>query len=387
MLKNKKIIIVILINICIFFITNILFNIKYEQVDDFIIYNLYSGLDGTYNIHGIYIHPVICFIISLFFRIIPVINWHTVFLLLSQFICFTIIGYILLKKHNNAISILLYTLFASIFYSTLLMLIQYTSVAALLILTSFFLLIYLIEQEENIRFKYKVLIYVLFTIGIMTRMQSLIIILPFFGAYLVVRILKYIKNEKDKKQLLKIIKYYGIYFVIAIIVFISSFIIYNSNNTYKEYIKYNEARTTIQDITYVDYEENKEIFDEIGWSKNDHYMFYTFGFGDENIFSKEKIQKVLDYKIKKDGKYNFNTDLIQIKDNFISEATNTYTYISILFISMFILSLFINKKKNGFNVLIFIVTVSLHILFLVICRSMLRVIIPEYIIRNSIIDI
>ena len=50
MLKNKKLVIVILINMCIFFIINILFNIKYEQVDDFIIYNLYSGLDGTYNI-------------------------------------------------------------------------------------------------------------------------------------------------------------------------------------------------------------------------------------------------------------------------------------------------------------------------------------------------
>ncbi len=387
MLKNKKLIIVILINICIFFITNILFNIKYEQVDDFIIYNLYSGLDGTYNIHGIYIHPLICFILSLFFRIIPLINWHTIFLLLSQFICFTIIGYIILKKHNSGIAIVLYAIFASIFYSALLMLIQYTSVSALLILTSFFLLIYLIEQEEKIRLKYKVLIFVLFTIGIMLRMQSVIIIIPFLGIYLIYNIVKFLRKDINKDKLIKIIKYYSIYILILITTYISSSIIYNLDNIYKEYMVYNDARTTLHDITYVDYEENKEIFDEIGWSKNDHYIFYTFGFGDENIFSKEKIQKVLDYKIKKDGKYNFNTDLIQIKDNFISEATNTYTYISILFTSIFIMSLFINKKKNGFNVLIFIVTVSLHILFLVIGRSMLRVIIPEYIIRNSIIDI
>lgn len=387
MLKNKKLIIVILINICIFFITNILFNIKYEQVDDFIIYNLYSGLDGTYNIHGIYIHPLICFILSLFFRIIPLINWHTIFLLLSQFICFTIIGYIILKKHNSGIAIVLYAIFASIFYSALLMLIQYTSVSALLILTSFFLLIYLIEQEEKIRLKYKVLIFVLFTIGIMLRMQSVIIIIPFFGIYLIYNIVKFLRKDINKDKLIKIIKYYSIYILILITTYISSSIIYNLDNIYKEYMVYNDARTTLHDITYVDYEENKEIFDEIGWSKNDHYIFYTFGFGDEYIFSKEKIQKVLDYKIKKDGKYNFNTDLIQIKDNFISEATNTYTYISILFTSIFIMSLFINKKKNGFNVLIFIVTVSLHILFLVIGRSMLRVIIPEYIIRNSIIDI
>ena len=199
--------------------------------------------------------------------------------------------------------------------------------------------------------------------------------------------MKFIKKENEKKQLNRLIKYYSIYIIIAIITYVSSSVIYNSNNTYKEYMKYNNDRATLHDITYVDYEENKEIFDEIGWSKNDHYMFYTFGFGDENIFSKEKIQKVLDYKIKKDGKYNFNTDLIQIKYNFISETTNTYTYISILFISMFILSFFINKKRNGFNILIFIITFSLHVLFLIIGRSMLRVVIPEYIIRNSFIDL
>ena len=361
MLKNKKLVIVILINICIFFIINILFNIKYEQVDDFIIYNLYSGLDGTYNIHGIYMHPVVCFILSLFFRIIPFINWHTIFLLLAQFICFTIIGYIILKKHNNGIAIMLYTIFASIFYSTLLMLIQYTSVSALLILTSFLLLIYLIEQKENIKFKYKVLIYVLFTIGIMLRMQSLLIILPFFGAYLVVTILQFIKKEKDKKQIKRLIKYYSIYIIFATITYISSSIIYSSDNVYKEYMKYNDARATLHDITYVDYEENKEIFDEIGWSKNDHYMFYTFGFGDENIFSKEKIQRVLDYKIKKDGKYNFNTNITQLKNSFFSEAVNTYTYISLLFTSMFILNLFVNKKKNGFNILIFITSLPIYL--------------------------
>ena len=116
MLKNKKLLIVVLINVLIFSITNVLFNIKYEQVDDFIIYNLYSGLDGTYNMHGIYIHPLICFILSIFFKIIPSINWHTMFLLISQFMCFTIIGYIIIKKQNNGISILLYTLFENHYY-------------------------------------------------------------------------------------------------------------------------------------------------------------------------------------------------------------------------------------------------------------------------------
>ena len=61
-IKNKNLWIVILINLFVFVIVNILFDIKYEQVDDFIIYNLYSGLDGTYNIHGVYIHPLLSFL-------------------------------------------------------------------------------------------------------------------------------------------------------------------------------------------------------------------------------------------------------------------------------------------------------------------------------------
>ena len=134
---NQLLLIVVLINLVVFGIANILFDIKYEQVDDFIIYNLYSGLDGTYNIHGVYIHPVICFVLSLFFRILPMVNWHSIFLLSMQFLCFTLIGYTLLKKHDNGVAIVLYTLFASIFFTALLILIQYTSVAALLIATSF----------------------------------------------------------------------------------------------------------------------------------------------------------------------------------------------------------------------------------------------------------
>ena len=86
---NQLLLIVVLINLVVFGIANILFDIKYEQVDDFIIYNLYSGLDGTYNIHGVYIHPVICFVLSLFFRILPMVNWHSIFLLSMQFLCFT----------------------------------------------------------------------------------------------------------------------------------------------------------------------------------------------------------------------------------------------------------------------------------------------------------
>ena len=384
-IKNKNLIIVIFINLIIFGITNILFNIKYEQVDDFIIYNLYSGLDGTYNIHGVYIHPIICIIISIFYRILPIINWHSIFLLSIQFICFTIIGYIILKKHNNGIAIVLYTIFASVFYVTMLMLIQYTSVAALLILTALIMLIDILDKNEKTKIKYIIGMYILYTIGIMTRMQSLLIIIPFFGLYFVINLVGYkFQKQIQKDTIIKMLKYYLIYVLITVIVYLSNIIIYNSDEVYKNYMEYNDIRATLHDIIYVDYEENKEIFDEVGWSKNDHYLFYTFNFGDEDIYSKENLQKILDYKIQKDGKYNFDTNIVEINRSFISETSDSITYISILFMAIFIISLF-NSNRTKENVLIFIATIGMHILFIIIGRSMLRVVIPEYIIGTALL--
>ena len=381
-IKDKNLIIVIFINLIIFGITNILFNIKYEQVDDFIIYNLYSGLDGTYNIHGVYIHPIICTIISIFYRILPIINWHSIFLLGMQFICFTIIGYIILKKHNNGIAIVLYTIFASVFYVTMLMLIQYTSVAALLILTALIILIDILEKKEKTKIKYLIGMYILYTIGIMTRMQSLLIIIPFFGLYFAINLVKYkFQKQIQKDTIIKMLKYYLIYILITVVVYVSNIIIYNSDEVYKNYMEYNDIRATLHDIIYVDYEENKEIFDEIGWSKNDHYLFYTFNFGDEDIYSKENLKKILDYKIQKDGKYNFDTNIVEINRNFISESTDSITYISILFMALFVISLFKSDRTKE-NILIFIATIGMHILFIIMGRSMLRVVIPEYIIGS-----
>ncbi len=379
MKEKTKLIIIIFINIIIFGTVNIIFDIKYEQVDDFIIYNLYSGLDGTYNIHGIYIHSVICTILSLFYRVISIINWHSIFLLSMQFLCFTLIGYIIIRKHNNGIAIVLYTIFASIFYTVLLMLVQYTSVAALLISTSFILLIDLIERKENGSKSYKILIICLFTVGIMLRFQSLLIVLPFMGIYFIIYLTEYFKKNIDKIQITRITKYYAILAIITLVTYITNLVIYNMDPVYKEYVEFNNARTILHDITYVDYEENKKIFDEIGWSQNDYYMFYTYGFGDENIYSKENIKKIVEYIQQKDAQFVFNKKLSQVVKDFKSEIIDSNIYIGIIFFSIFIFSLF-NGNKTKYNILIFITTIAIHCLFIKINRSMLRVVIPEYII-------
>ena len=376
MKKNDIITLVIAINLLIFSMTSIFFNIKYEQVDDFIIYNLYSGLDGTYNFHGVYIHPIICILIGMLFKIIPAINWHSIFLLLAQFTCFTIIGYIILKKHKTPLTIVIYTIFASVFYTVLLLLIQYTSVAALFILTAFFITI---DNIENKNIKWTILSVILFTIGIMTRMQSLLIIAPFMGVYLIYYLIKY----KLQSQTVNLIKKYIVFVLITVIVYASNILVY-SNKTYKQYMEYNNLRAQLHDLSYTNYNTNKEIFDKIGWSKNDHYLFYTFNTGDENVYNKQNLQEIINYKKQQGNYYNLNLKIDKIATNLINEQTNTYTFMSIMFFSVVIISI-LNSKNRRLNILIALTTIAVHILFIVLNRSMQRVVIPEYILGTALI--
>lgn len=375
---------IILINLIIFVFGNWFFNLKYEQVDDFIIYNLYSGLDGTYNLHGIYIHPVICFIISLFFRVIPTINWHTIFLLSMQFICFTIIGTILMEKHKNQIALVLYTILASVCYLALLLLIQYTSVSALLILTAFFMLMDELERERNKK-SYKIAYTILFTIGIMTRMQSLLIIAPFFGIYAIYCLIRWKQKKLTSQKMIKLIKEYSMLGMMIVLVYLSNYLIYQKNDLYKEYMEYNDIRAVLHDMSYTDYEEYQETFEEIGWSKNDHYLFYTFNFGDEEVYSKENLQKILDDKISKNEYYNLNLNGKMVGEQLAEEMTNTNTYICIVFLVMFFLAISTNPENMGWNLIVLMVTLGIHILFIILNRSMLRVVIPEYILGTAIL--
>ena len=378
-IKNnyKTLLAVAFINILIFSFTNIMFDIKYEQVDDFIIYNLYSGLDGTYDIYGIYIHPLLCLILGTFFKAFYTVNWHTIYLLLMQFICFTIIGTLLIRKNNCGVSYILYIIFASVCYTSLLQLIQYTSVSALLILTSFFVLMDYIERNKKSK-KYIICFTTLFCLGIMTRMQSLLIIAPFFAIYFIYNLILLIRKKIDKEKLLRILKNYLLLGIILVITYVSNYIVYN-NEVYDNYNEYNEKRTILHDISYTDYYENKEIFDEIGWSQNDQYLFYTFNFGDENVFSKDNLEKIVDYKISKDDIYDFDLELKEIQDLLIEQLRDTNAYVSIMFIASFLVAIYTNKEKRWYVITIFLLTLAINILFIYLNRTMQRVVIPEFI--------
>lgn len=366
LLNNKYFIpvIIISINLIFFILCNIIFNFRYETVDDFLIMKIISKLDGTYSFYSIHIHPILSYLIMLLYKTGINLNFYTIFLLTLQFISFSTIGIILLNK-NKKIGIICYIFIILTIYIRMLVIINYTSVAAITILAGIICLMY---YSENNNKKSKIQGIILVLIGTMLRWNSCIIVLPFYFIYVVYYTIKN-KNYKN-------VKLFSIILGIIMLIYISNFIIYKLNPVYEKYTKFNNIRTYLFDFNIVDYEKNKEVFDKSNWSYTDWELFYTYSFADEKFYTTENL-----YNLKENLDNNLDIQINKIISTFFVLINSTVNQLDIflLFIG-FCIFLFI-QLTNKNNRLITIGYFVIHILInyiLAYTKPMYRVLVPLY---------
>lgn len=383
--KYFEVILSILINMIFFLACHILFTPQYEQVDDFIIMTLISKADGMYTIYGVQIHPIICAIIILLYKTGININWYTIFLLAMQFISFTIIGTIFIKK-NKTLGIPIYIVFVLAIYTKMLIYIQYTTVSMLCIASGFLILIYYMRNIKNTSKVSLILANIMIAVGAMIRFSTILIFIPFAFIYFIFKLIK----DRD----FKVIKIGLIITLSILLVYISFNIIYNINPTYKEFLKFHDSRTYLHDYKKISYYEYKDIFDSVGWSGNDRDAFWGYLYGDEETYSIKNLEKIKEGVLQKKDISDLNIKARTTLIEFINcLKKDKYKYIFLLSVMLLIFNdTFViiknlkDKSENrddnikfGYINLIFVIMVLLHCLFLFLDRPMFRVIISIYI--------
>ena len=385
------VIFVTVINMIFFIVCNILFSPKYEQVDDFIIMNLISKADGNYSLYGVQMHPIICGMIVFLYKTAININWYTVFLLIMQFISFTIIGTVFMKKNKN-IGILLYIAFMFVFYSKMLSYIQYTTISILCITSGFILLMYAIDDTKNVkRFNFIISI-IMILVGCMIRFSTIIIAMPFMFLYFVMKFLK------DKN--LKNIRIFIILILLIILIKISFNVFYNFNPIYKEFLSFHDVRTYLHDYNWMNYQENKDVFESDNWTKNDRDVFYGYCFGDEDFFNTETLETLRKNALDKPEETNFFKRVVDVISilSYDVKVDRMYRFVFLLSAILIICINFLirtkkskdalEEKENNMRLNIanfsFIAMIFLHGLFIFLNRPMFRVVISIYIIEIAI---
>ena len=358
--KYFNFIFIISINLIFFIICNMIFQLRYETVDDFTIMKIISKLDGTYSYYSIYIHPVLTFFIMLLYKTGININWYTFLLLTLQFISFSLIGIILLNK-NKRTGTLFYLMIILTLWSNLLLTINYTSVAAILILSGIISILYYLESNRK---RYRNIGLILITIGTMLRWKSIIISLPFYIIYVVICAIK--KQYNPLKILFCII-------VIFLLVFVSDKIIYNINPIYKEYTKFNDVRTYFFDSNVLDYDKYKNILKDNGWTYNDWKVFYTYSFADENYYNFEKLSML--YECVQEGKVE--TDKIIYTAKLLCFYIKEVYLIYFIGVILIILLSYLLDKNKGIISIYFLLYLFINY---VLCytKPVFRVIMPLF---------
>lgn len=325
-----------------FFLFALLFcEIKYETSDDYVMSTIMAGAyTGTPNPHMIFINILWGYILLPFYNLLPQISWYLISQLFLCFCSFVAVTYLLLKKLDTIMAIMLFVLFITFFSNDVYIVVQFTKTAILTVMAGSILFLDALFYEGQHNKKQLIVGGGLVFAGSLIRFNVIYIAGGFLLILLLVEVIKLIYYKKCKR--IGKVAFAGA-ILIGLVIGAKGVdqLIYNQSPEYKYFRTYGEARGNIIDKRDDGYEACAEEYQKIGISENDYRMLQTWNFADPDFFTLERIQKV--QKIIADYQDNTWLDRDSIKD--VMSSRNYWAYPSLWgCAALILLSIFFNKR-------------------------------------------
>jgi len=363
LIHNKKFIFfsIALLNIAIAIIVYLTGSMKFEEIDDFRIQNAFNGVEGFDSPFAKPINYILSIILMGLFKYFPRINYYSIMLFAAQFVAFCIINYVLLKKFEGKKGIIVTIFFSLIFYSINLMFFQFTRVAYICVTAGLILAMYAFDIGNNKK-RNIIIATIIFIIGSLIRVDVIVTIIPFIILYLIC-------NFKKKTLL-----YFACTLSICGLLLVFNNYMYNRNDEMKVFNEYDDVRRPLFNYGAPSYNKNKEVYESINWEPNDFIMFASFDYAEPEIYSKENMKVLVEHK--EFMELDFNKT---IKTFFEYYEKDFNKLIAIILIILFAIN--IKRSKNKLFVLgTFLGTLAIHMLFIVVGRTVDRVVFSNYLI-------
>ena len=344
-----------IIFLIIMFLSN---NIFYETIDDYMIQEICAGYYGEYNQYIIQMNVLIGKFLVYLFKIVTNVNWYFLFLIVLQFISFTTIGSYIIKIKGKKLGSIIYITILIPFYFVGLCNLQYTQVAYTLLTAGMIVQIYSVENKYK-----KDLLYsgILIILGTMIRFNCYYTYLIYLVTYLFIKI---INKEKLKNIII-------VNFVIGLcVIIIQNFSInyYNNNLIYKKYFEYSKIRVLHNDFCDIDYNENKDIFKNVGWSENDKKLLDLVTIADEDVFSKDNLETI--YKT-----YISEKEMIKFNDTVSKNFIFIFEIKILIPLCMCIILIILDRNRKN-KIIILAVCIVQELIYMIINKCPIRVIYP-----------
>ncbi|OWV00767.1 hypothetical protein [Fibrobacter sp. UWR2] len=277
-------------------------DLKFGAIDDYFMAARLSGALGTdYNPHLIFVNAIYGYALLPLYHLFPEIGWYYIGEMLSVFLSFTVIGYVLLQRCGERWGAILAALFTALFASDFYLVVQFTQCASILSAAGMLLFAYgVVEYKRNcdcrapdgarndikktVPFALGVL---LMLWGSVMRWQAFLMGMPFFCLGML-----FIFKDCWKVKW-RVIAGLAILFAGAFAMHSWDQKIYQAPE-YADFVKFQGPRVTFGDNGNYNQNAVYEDAEELGLSGKDMHMLSNWIMYDTEVFSVDSIKQYSD---------------------------------------------------------------------------------------------
>ncbi|MFQ6809228.1 MAG: hypothetical protein ACLRTF_09270 [Blautia sp.] len=287
----------LILNLIAFAISQFFFEPVFETNDDNYISAILYGVYGEYDTHLVYMNVIMGKIIKLLLLLCPILPWYTIIQYILLFVAFTAILYLILNNKTNEYRYFLCITMLIFFGYECYVKVQYSKTAGVMTAAGI-LLVYEALKRKQIKMQQLILGACLMVIGSLYRFQVFIMMLAIIG----IMVLFHCINEMKNKDLQIFRRCCVIFLPIFIVCFCFKLYdskIYNESIEWKEYKEFDKKRIELLDYGFPDYNENRDIYQELDITKADLELYKNWNFADKELFTEDVLEQLADAKREK----------------------------------------------------------------------------------------
>ena len=321
---------------------------QFDTMDDPMMAMLVENASG--NSEGVILFSNIVYVrlLQFIYSVIPNVKWYTIVQIICIYFSLSAVTFIFYKRFKLYIGTIVNSVFllvaGNIFYYNF----QFTKTAAICGIAGILLVFDSFELNKKLyRYIEIALGAVLILFSSWIRFNSLGMISIVMAGIGICKIIDILKSCDDKKLKLKKIVSYVLVFVIAFGISLPTYIVnvsfYRNNETYI----YNDNRSKLHDFGFPDYDNNVDLYQELGISKND-YDFFTTANLDLSVLNNNTVKKLAEAKNKRTLSYI-------LSDNFKNRYISLFLYSKefLLLLILMLILVIINYKRSYYYVITF----------------------------------
>ena len=317
----------LVVNVIALFTALFIYKPHFEENDDAFLAMIAEGAYGTREVHLIYPNVILGYVYRFLYTAFPMIRWHSVIQYFFMFIALTAFTYVIRTVctkagHEDTGRFLPLVFILAVFHEVYVSL-QYSKTVALVTVIGYVLILYVLytrkvlkdirkaaddklnkkigkavrkeSSAENILLT--VIAYLLLMYGMLLRDSAFLLASFTALPLLLCDFAGNMKKEKGRRG-----REFLRYFVISLpmlcafaVFFWVNDTAYNKDAAWKDFIEYNDTRTALLDYRYdlMDYNKYADRLRGLKINENDAYMYLTYQFGDDSVFTPDKMMAVL----------------------------------------------------------------------------------------------